>query len=84
MLLFMIHVLSSYAYPIFQSVHLVNQRVAMFSCSQPDLLDVALLQPGWLDRILLCDFPSMSEPCEILQVLSQTVEFSTVYSCCLT
>ncbi|CAK9229566.1 unnamed protein product [Sphagnum troendelagicum] len=42
--------------------------------SQPDLLDVALLRPGRLDRMLLCDFPSMSEPCEILQVLSQKVE----------
>jgi peroxin-1 len=49
----------------------LGQWVVMFSCSRPDLLDAALLRPGRLDRMLLCDFPSMSERCEILQVLSQ-------------
>jgi peroxin-1 len=49
----------------------LDQWVVMFSCSRPDLLDAALLRPGRLDRMLLCDFPSMSERCEILQVLSQ-------------
>lgn len=42
-------------------------------CSRPDLLDAALLRPGRLDRMLLCDFPSASERAEILQVLSRKV-----------
>lgn len=62
----------------------LGQWVVMFSCSRPDLLDAALLRPGRLDRMLLCDFPSMSERCEILQVLSQKVKFPPVSSCCLT
>lgn len=39
--------------------------------SRPDLLDPALLRPGRLDRLLLCDFPSPPERLEILTVLSR-------------
>lgn len=46
-----------------------------FWCSRPDLLDAALLRPGRLDRMLLCDFPTTSERAEILHVLSRKVSF---------
>ncbi|KAL1191267.1 Peroxisomal ATPase PEX1 [Cardamine amara subsp. amara] len=39
--------------------------------SRPDLLDPALLRPGRLDRLLMCDFPSPQERLEILMVLSR-------------
>ncbi|KAL0736296.1 hypothetical protein Bca4012_012506 [Brassica carinata] len=39
--------------------------------SRPDLLDPALLRPGRLDRLLMCDFPSPPERLEILTVLSR-------------
>lgn len=41
--------------------------------SRPDLLDPALLRPGRLDRLLMCDFPSPPERLEILTVLSRKV-----------
>ncbi|CAH8270485.1 unnamed protein product [Arabidopsis lyrata] len=39
--------------------------------SRPDLLDPALLRPGRLDRLLMCDFPSPPERLDILTVLSR-------------
>ncbi|KAL6515496.1 hypothetical protein OROHE_018530 [Orobanche hederae] len=39
--------------------------------SRPDLLDAALLRPGRLDRLLFCDFPSIQERSDILNVLSR-------------
>eukprot|EP00897_Mesotaenium_endlicherianum_P010208 jgi/Mesen1/9215/ME000591S08541 len=41
--------------------------------SRPDLIDAALLRPGRLDRLLLCDFPSCQERCEILRALSRSL-----------
>lgn len=44
--------------------------------SRPDLLDAALLRPGRLDRLLLCDFPSWRERMDILTVLSRKLPLS--------
>ncbi|KAI5071916.1 hypothetical protein GOP47_0014167 [Adiantum capillus-veneris] len=51
-------------------VEALNGVFVFASTSRPDLLDAALLRPGRLDRLLLCDFPTTSERLEILQVLS--------------
>eukprot|EP00850_Spirogloea_muscicola_P020075 SM000206S06284 [mRNA] locus=s206:224727:231723:- [translate_table: standard] len=40
---------------------------------RPDLIDAALLRPGRLDRLLLCDFPTTSGRVEILHALSHKV-----------
>ncbi|XP_019090622.1 PREDICTED: peroxisome biogenesis protein 1-like isoform X1 [Camelina sativa] len=45
--------------------------VFVFAATRPDLLDPALLRPGRLDRLLMCDFPSPPERLEILAVLSR-------------
>ncbi|KAK4279639.1 hypothetical protein QN277_011385 [Acacia crassicarpa] len=45
--------------------------------SRPDLLDVALLRPGRLDRLLFCDFPSQQERFEILTVLSRKLPLAS-------
>jgi peroxin-1 len=37
--------------------------------TRPDLLDLALLRPGRLDKLLFCDFPSRQDRMEILQIL---------------
>lgn len=43
--------------------------------SRPDLIDPALLRPGRLDRLLLCDFPhSVEERVDILKALSRSLE----------
>lgn len=42
--------------------------------SRPDLIDQALLRPGRLDRLLLCDFPhSIEERVDILKSLSRAL-----------
>ena len=51
----------------------MNLKLYCACYSRPDLLDAALLRPGRLDRLLLCDFPSRRERLEILQVLSRKV-----------
>ncbi|KAL6965455.1 Peroxisome biosynthesis protein pex1 [Sarracenia purpurea var. burkii] len=45
--------------------------------NRPDLLDDALLRPGRLDHLLLCDFPSKSERLEILTVFSRKVTLAS-------
>ncbi|KAH7441624.1 hypothetical protein KP509_03G046300 [Ceratopteris richardii] len=52
-------------------VEALNGVFVFAATSRPDLLDAALLRPGRLDRLLLCDFPSASERLEILEVLSR-------------
>ena len=52
-------------------VEALNGIFVFAATSRPDLLDAALLRPGRLDRMLLCDFPSTSERSDILQVLSK-------------
>lgn len=41
--------------------------------SRPDMIDAALLRPGRLDKLLLCDFPNEYERRDILQVLAKQV-----------
>ncbi|MCO5559635.1 hypothetical protein L7F22_013236 [Adiantum nelumboides] len=52
-------------------VEALNGVFVFAATSRPDLLDAALLRPGRLDRLLLCDLPTASERLEILQVLSR-------------
>lgn len=52
-------------------VEALNGVFVFAATSRPDLLDAALLRPGRLDRLLLCDFPTARERLEILQVLSR-------------
>jgi peroxin-1 len=40
----------------------------MGATSRPDLIDPAVLRPGRLDKILLCDFPSKEERFDILKL----------------
>lgn len=39
--------------------------------SRPDLLDAALLRPGRLDRLLLCDFPDAGARVAIVRALAR-------------
>ncbi|CAI5476775.1 unnamed protein product [Closterium sp. Yama58-4] len=41
--------------------------------SRPDLIDPALLRPGRLDRLVLCDFPGEEDRLAILRALSRTL-----------
>ena len=41
--------------------------VVLAATSRPDLVDPALLRPGRLDRLLLCDFPSADARLDILE-----------------
>ncbi|XP_037797346.1 peroxisome biogenesis protein 1-like [Penaeus monodon] len=43
--------------------------------SRPDLIDPALLRPGRLDKCVYCPMPSEEDRKEILEVLSQDVDF---------
>ncbi|KAG6550574.1 hypothetical protein Mapa_007943 [Marchantia paleacea] len=52
-------------------VEALNGVFVFAATSRPDLLDAALLRPGRLDRLLLCDFPSLEERLAILDVLSR-------------
>lgn len=45
--------------------------------SRPDLLDAALLRPGRLDRLLLCDFPTPRERGLILSALARSMPLET-------
>lgn len=44
--------------------------------SRPDLIDPALLRPGRIDKILLCDIPSEDERKEILTALTHNLPLS--------
>ncbi|CAI7834372.1 unnamed protein product [Closterium sp. NIES-54] len=44
--------------------------------SRPDLIDPALLRPGRLDRLVLCDFPGEEDRLAILRALSRTLPLS--------
>ena len=40
----------------------------MAATSRPDLVDVALLRPGRIDKAVLCSFPSVQDRKEILDI----------------
>ena len=40
----------------------------MGATSRPDLIDPAVLRPGRLDKILLCDFPNQEERYDVLKL----------------
>ncbi|BBN13818.1 peroxin-1 [Marchantia polymorpha subsp. ruderalis] len=52
-------------------VEALNGVFVFAATSRPDLLDAALLRPGRLDRLLLCDFPTLEERLAILDVLAR-------------
>jgi peroxin-1 len=39
--------------------------------SRPDMIDAALMRPGRLDKLIMCDFPDADEREDILKVQSQ-------------
>lgn len=46
--------------------------------SRPHMIDPALLRPGRLDKIILCDMPTSQERLEILQCASRTMNLSSM------
>ena len=44
--------------------------------SRRDLLDAALLRPGRLDRLLLCDFPGPEERVAIVRALARRLRLA--------
>ncbi|CAM6111010.1 unnamed protein product [Calypogeia fissa] len=57
-------------------VEALNGVFVFAATSRPDLLDAALLRPGRLDRLLICDFPSERERSEILEVLARKLHLA--------
>ena len=47
----------------------------MAATARPDLVDVALLRPGRIDKAVFCDFPSDSDRQQILQVYLRKNQF---------
>ena len=43
----------------------------MAATSRPDLIDPALLRPGRLDRLVLCELPSAEQRVDILTALAR-------------
>ena len=52
-------------------VEVLHGVCVIAATSRPDLIDAALLRPGRLDHLLLCDFPTESERRDILEALSR-------------
>jgi peroxin-1 len=48
----------------------------MAATSRPDLVDVALLRPGRIDKSVLCGFPDNEERVEIIQVYLKKFGYS--------
>jgi peroxin-1 len=51
----------------------------MAASSRPDLVDVALLRPGRIDKSVLCDFPDLVERKSIFQVYLKLFKFKSKY-----
>lgn len=51
----------------------------MAATSRPDLVDVALLRPGRIDKSVLCDFPDLEERKSIFQVYFKLFKFKSKY-----
>ena len=47
----------------------------MAASSRPDLVDVALLRPGRVDKAVFCSFPSQNERKEILKIYLKKFNF---------
>lgn len=47
----------------------------MAATSRPDLVDVALLRPGRVDKAVYCGFPDRQERKEILEVYLRKMNF---------
>ncbi|KAL9595214.1 MAG: hypothetical protein Q9219_006580 [cf. Caloplaca sp. 3 TL-2023] len=52
----------------------LNGVYMLAATSRPDLIDPALLRPGRLDKILLCDLPDLTDRLDILTVISQRLK----------
>jgi peroxin-1 len=52
----------------------------MAATSRPDLVDVALLRPGRIDKAILCNFPDEDERLEILKVYLNKFNFKSEHS----
>ena len=50
------------------------RRSKLFFFSRPDLIDVALLRPGRLDKSVFCDFPDENQRFDILTKLTSKYE----------
>ena len=49
----------------------------MAATSRPDLVDVALLRPGRIDKSVYCGFPDEDERKEIIKVYLRKFQFSS-------
>ena len=47
----------------------------MAATARPDLVDVALLRPGRIDKAVFCDFPSFDERKQILKIYLKKFRF---------
>ena len=47
----------------------------MAATSRPDLVDVALLRPGRIDKAVFCSFPTEEERLEILKIYLKKFNF---------
>ena len=48
----------------------------MAATSRPDLVDVALLRPGRIDKAVFCSFPNEEERCQILRIYLKKFNFA--------
>jgi peroxin-1 len=47
----------------------------MAATSRPDLVDVALLRPGRIDKAVFCSFPNENERVELLKIYLKKFNF---------
>jgi len=47
----------------------------MAATSRPDLVDVALLRPGRIDKAVLCGFPDLNDRKQIIELYLQKFTF---------
>ena len=52
----------------------------MAATSRPDLVDVALLRPGRIDKSVYCGFPDLKEREEIIKVYLKKFNYNPKYS----